>query len=120
MAHRWSELAEHIADFFSRDACQWPSARTANRPLRVLFIFEDPSAWYVEPVRQALSTLLSSEYLADQGETLALAQQDQEPYATILFREQRHNETNDLGVAYELSFAPSHDLFGSGWFSLEE
>lgn len=111
------ELAEYIAEYLSRDANYWPSARKVDRPLKVAFEWEDESAWYVAPLLAAWHALLSQGYSADRGKTLELTRQDQLPDATIHFRERRHEETQDAGLAYELKFANSPDVY-VGWFCL--
>jgi hypothetical protein len=111
------ELAEYIAEYLSRDANLWPSAQVVDRPLRMAFVCEDESAWYAAPLHEAWGAILSQGYTADGGRTLELARQDQLADATIHFRERRHEETQDSGLAYDLKFAKSPEVY-VGWFCL--
>lgn len=118
MPHLPSNLAEHMAEYFSRDARHWPGARADHRARLIALAFDDATAWYVAPLTQAWSTLLATGYTAEHGSTIALTTPGQDTDAILRFREQRHAETNDRGLAYELSFASSEDVW-PGWFSLE-
>lgn len=108
-----------MAEYFSRDARRWPADRRESRPLVVSLAFEDPAAWYVAPLKQAWRTLFSTGYIAEHGERLVLASDDERPDAVLSFHEELHAETGDKGLAYELSFATSPDRW-PGWFSVEE
>jgi hypothetical protein len=112
-------LAEHMAEYFSQDAHHWPGARANGRPRTMSLSFADATAWYVAPLAEAWNSLLGASYTAACGLPLALAKSDEPTDAFLRCREQRHPETNDRGLAYELRFPSTSDVW-SGWFLLEE
>ena len=117
MPHWPPDLAEHMAEYFSRDARHWPFAQ-GDRPLLISLAFGDATGWYVAPLTQAWNALLAGGYRVEGGSTIASAMAGEGADAVLRFREERHPETNDRGLAYELSFASSSDAW-PGWFSLE-
>jgi hypothetical protein len=113
------QLAEHIAELFSRDARQWPVGRTGAGAMRLAIRFADSAASYVAPLTNSCSEVFSQGYAAEDGERLVLVGPNESADAIVRFCECRHLETHDMGLAYELSFTGSDDSW-PGWFALEE
>ncbi|HUE74059.1 MAG TPA: hypothetical protein VMP01_24475 [Pirellulaceae bacterium] len=115
MPHWLPEVAEYIAEYFSRDARygDWPVGPSGTS--RISFTFEDPTAWYAVPLLEAWRELLRDGYAATDGIALFLSAPTEPADMTVRFREERHRETGDLGLSYEL---PGDR--GCGWFSIEE
>jgi hypothetical protein len=115
MPHWLPEVAEHIAEYFSRDARygHWPVGPSGV--CRISFTFEDATVWYATPMMEAWRELLRTGYAAADGIPLLLSAPAEPADVTVHFHEKRDRETGDLGLSYEL---PGDR--GCGWFSIEE